>query len=595
MSTIPANLFVNVVPGVISAGGNALDLNGLMLTKNTRVPIGTVAQFSTATAVQNYFGPTSNEAFLAGIYFAGYTGRSAVPDALLVMQYPQVAVPAYLRGGNIGAALTLTQLKAIPAGVLTITSDGTPETSGSINLSSASSFSNAATIIETAFSAPTFNVTYDSVSGAFIFTTTETGATATMAFASSVDATATACTSASTVLTVGGTVTGSFNVGDVVAGTDSTNSLPTGCTIVNQLTGTPGGAGTYAISAAATPSNLSSCAVTSTGPTGALGTSLLLTSATGAVLSQGAAIAVPGTFMDGAAALTQNWATFFTAFDPDAGSGNTQKLAFAAWANAQNFRYAYICWDTDQSPRSSVPAMSSLGYLINTEFSYSGTCLISELTNKGYAAFVSGSAASINFGQANGRVTFAYLSQGGLQADVTDATTFTNLAGNPQAIGDFGNGYNCYAAIATANQNFVNFQRGTVSGPYQWLDSFINQIWLTNQMQLALMTLLTTIGSIPYNAAGGALIEGALSDPLDQFVTFGGARVGVALSAQQIEEVNTRAGANIANALIAQGYYILVGVATSQVRQSRGSPPITVFYVDGESVQAITLGSVLVQ
>ena len=49
-------------------------------------------------------------------------------------------------------------------------------------------------------------------------------------------------------------------------------------------------------------------------------------------------------------AQTQNWATFQTLFDPDAGAGNTIKLEFAAWANGTGNRYAYLCWDTDVTP-----------------------------------------------------------------------------------------------------------------------------------------------------------------------------------------------------------------------------------------------------
>jgi hypothetical protein len=585
--TIPASLFVQVIPGVISGGGNALAINGVMLTTSTRIPIGTVQNFPNAPAVAKYFGPNSAEASAATIYFNGYIGRTAVPGAMLMAQYPKIAVGAYLRGGNV-STMTLAQLQAL-TGSLDVTVDGAAWNAASINLSSATSFSSAATIIASGLSG-----------------------------SPPADATCTLGEITGTTLTVAGTVTGSFEPGMGLTGAGVT----AGSVILSQLTGTTGGLGTYQLSQSSsvgsgeeltgafeaptvTYDSVSGAFIIASAITGAVSTlafatgtlapSLFLNAATGAVLSQGAVATTPAAFMDGLIALTQNWATFWTGFDPDGGSGNMVKLAFAAWANGQNNRYAYLCWDTDPTPRNELPAQSSLGYLVNTEFNYSGTCLISELADVGYAAFVAGCAASVNYNQTNGRVTFAYLSQSGLIADVTDAQTFTNLAGNPQVAGSFGNGYNCYAATATANQNFTNFQRGTISGPYEWLDSFLNQVYLSNQLQLSLMTLLTTVGSIPYNPAGAALIEGALSAPLQQFLNFGGARTGVALSAQQIEEINTLAGASIAGALQTQGYYILVGVATSQVRQSRASPPIMVFYVDGESVQAISLSSTLVQ
>ena len=67
--TIPASQIVQVNPGVISAGGNSLALNGLVLTSNTRVPIGSVPSFSNAAAVSAYFGPAAAEAAFATIYF----------------------------------------------------------------------------------------------------------------------------------------------------------------------------------------------------------------------------------------------------------------------------------------------------------------------------------------------------------------------------------------------------------------------------------------------------------------------------------------------------------------------------------------------
>ena len=70
--SIPASLIANAIPSVISAGGSALDLIGIILTTNSRVPIGSVPNFPTKDAVAKYFGATSLEANLAAIYFKGY-------------------------------------------------------------------------------------------------------------------------------------------------------------------------------------------------------------------------------------------------------------------------------------------------------------------------------------------------------------------------------------------------------------------------------------------------------------------------------------------------------------------------------------------
>lgn len=64
-----------------------------------------------------------------------------------------------------------------------------------------------------------------------------------------------------TTLTVDTVLTGTLQADDVVAGTDGLAVIPPDTTIVQQLTGPPGGAGTYEMSA---PVTLNSCMVTST-------------------------------------------------------------------------------------------------------------------------------------------------------------------------------------------------------------------------------------------------------------------------------------------------------------------------------------------
>ena len=499
MQTIPANAIVGVTPGIIGAGGSALDLNGLILTTNPQIPIGSILSFASPDDVNSYFGPLSNEAVIAADYFKGFNNSNVKPGSILFTQYPEAAVAAYLRGGKI-SGLTLAQLQAL-SGTLTIDFAGTPLTSSNISLTAATSFSDAATLIQAAFTSPPFTVTYDSVSGAFVFTSTATGATETIAYA-----------------------------------------------------------------------------------TGTLSAGLLLTQATGAVLSQGAAAAVPASFMDAVVAQTTNWASFMSAFDPDNGSGNTNKEAFATWNGAQNNRYEYVCWDTDITPTESTDAATSLGQLLKAS-STSGTILI-YAPDYNLAAFVCGAIASIDFTEKNGRITLAFKSQSGLLASVTDETVASNLIAN---------GYNFYGAYGTANDEFIFFYPGSISGQYLWADSYVNQIWLNNAFQLALMSLLTQVKSIPYKNQGNALIRGACMDPITQGLNFGAFSAGVILSAAQIAEVNNAAGLAIDQTLFSQGWYLQILTASAQVRAARGTPPMTFWYMDGGSVQSINLASVEIQ
>ena len=125
----------------------------------------------------------------------GFNGQTIQPQTILFAPYNASARAGWLQSGSL-ASTTLTQLKAITPGTLTITFAGSGLTSSSINLSGATSFSNAATIIQAAFSSPPFTVTWDAVQSAFIFTSTATGATETIVFPTDVIATALKLTAA---------------------------------------------------------------------------------------------------------------------------------------------------------------------------------------------------------------------------------------------------------------------------------------------------------------------------------------------------------------------------------------------------------------
>jgi hypothetical protein len=673
MSSIPASYSVISQPSVLNQGGNALNLNGLCISENARIPIGQVLSFLSGAAVTSYFGTATNESVIANGgqtlsgnpagqgYFGGSIGATATPGALLFARYPATAVAAFMRGGNAAAALTLAALQAL-SGSLTVVMDGYSHVISSISLAADNSFSAAAAAIQAAFTDPTE-----------------------ASFTASIGGSGTTCTTTGTTLTMGALAAGYFSVGDVVAANDGTNSLPAGTTILAQLTGTPGGSAgaTFTISAAATPGNLTSTTVTAsstildvtvdsdhaiaagqtvtgsgvaantlivsqisgtiggigfyrisgaaqhvaseamtgvaTAPlvtfdsvsggfvitsgitgapstaafaTGTLAAPLLLTSATGAVLSQGAAATTPAAFMASILNLTTNWATFFTAFDPDGGSGNVQKLAYAAWTNSVAPRYAYLGWDTDSSPGASEPASASFGYQVTQTLQYSGTVPIYEPSDLNHAAFVSGAIAAVDFTAPGGRTTMAYRTQSGLGAAVTDIATATNLGGNPLATGSFGNGYNFVGFFSLPNQNSINFQRGTISGPYQWIDAYINQIWLSAQFQSAAYNYMLAVKSFPYTPSGYANFELAMSAVIQAGLIFGAYSAGVILSAAQISEVNAAAGANIAGTLQAQGYYFQVLDPGAIIRASRGSPVVTFWYVDGGSVQSLSIGSV---
>lgn len=494
-NSIPASQIVSVNPGVISAGGSQLDMIGLLLTQNTRIPIGTVATFTDAASVATYFGSGTTEALAAASYFLGYDNSSVKPAALKMAQYPYAAVAGYVRGGS---GITLAQVQAITSGTLTIIADGVSKTSSALNMSAAASLSAAATTITAAFTAPGFAMTYDSVSGAFVVTSSTTGVASTVSIT-----------------------------------------------------------------------------------TGSVATALLLTTATGAVTSPGSNAAAPGAFMDGIVATTQDFVSITTTWETSSNDG----LAFAAWVNGKNSRYRFVLYDTDGAVITASDT-TSVGYLIKTA-GYSGTVLVYAPVNTYLAAAFWLSIPACNDYEAlNGRATTAFKSQAGLSPDVTNATYMTNLIAN---------GYNSYGAYGTANDLFVFAYPGSITGKFLWDDSYVDQVWLNNALQLAGMTLLTSVKSIPYNAQGRALIAAAMSDPIKAAVNYGAIRSGVALSALQVAEINAAAGVDAATTVQNRGWYLQVSAASAIVRAARGSPPVTLWYSDGQSVQKIALNSLEVQ
>jgi Protein of unknown function (DUF3383) len=657
MSSIPASQVARVLPQVLNAGGNPLAFNGLFLTLNPRVPVGTVLDFpNDGSSVDAYFGPSSQESAWADIYFLGHDTSTIKPDSLLVARFTATAAPAYLIGGPVNT-LTLAQIQAMQ-GDLSVVVDGYTHTASGLNLSAATSYSAAAALIAQGLNAsqpvaasvtgaiapatasvsasiagavmtvnavvsgvlvPGAAITGPGVAAGTLITSQLSGAPGgigTYAVTTVQVVPNAALTAAYGVLTVSAVTSGSLSVGQTLTG----GGVTAGTRITGLGTGA-GLAGTYFVSpsqtvssgtltAAATPISVTYDAVSgglqitsgiagaasSIGfATGALAAPLLLTQGAGAVVSLGADATTPGAFMEGITELTQNWVSFTTLFDPDFGSGvTTQKMLFATWNNSKNNRFVYVAWDRDASPTAVQPATTSFGYLLQLS-GLSGTIPIYEPSDLGHAPFVCGVIASIDFQARNGRTTLAFRQQSGLVAGVTSARVASNLGGDPQVAGSYGNGYNFYGAYATANQRFVFFNRGTISGKFQWADSYVNQVRLNSQLQLATVNLLVQVPSIPYNAEGYAMMEAAWLDPIQEMLNFGGIRVGIPLSNLQKSEIRSAAGLDISDALYQRGWYVQILDAAPQVRQGRASPPSRLWYADGQSVQAITLASINIQ
>ncbi len=492
--TIPANNIVTINPGVISAGGNPLALNGLILSKSLLIPTNTVQSFPSATAVRNFFGPASDEYAASLTYFQGFDGSTIKPGTLHFAPYVDTDRAAWLQSGSF-ANYSLAQLQAITAGTLIVTVDGVAFTSSSINLSAASSFSNAATLITAAFTGagkPT--ATWDSINSTFALTSATAGATSVITFA-----------------------------------------------------------------------------------TGTISTGLKFTSATGAILSQGDVADTPATAMDNAKSRTQNWATFTTMWEPVIGA----KEAFSDWVQTQNQRWCYVAWDTDAQAIVN-GSTSNFGAVIKG-LQTDGVVVV--YNTLALAVLELGTVASLDFSATEGDSTIAFRSQAGFTPTVTDEQIANNLLAN---------GYSFYGSYSTSNDTFNCIQNGQMAGKWQWMDVYINQIQLNNALQLALMTLMMSVKSIPYNERGYTQIRTAMTAPINNALNFGSIRRGVELTASQASQVNQQAGVKVDTTIAQQGYYLQIKTPGADVKAVRGSPIINLWYTDGGAVQKINVASIAI-
>lgn len=310
--------------------------------------------------------------------------------------------------------------------------------------------------------------------------------------------------------------------------------------------------------------------------TGTLAAGLGLSAGT---LSQGVITATPTNTATEIKNANNDWAVFMTTFEPS----TDDALEFATWSNGQNDRYLYVSWDSDTGNLTAENATvfgTQLG--VGT---YDGTMVV--YNNAETSAFVCGMIASIDFDATNGRITAAFKTQSGL------AATVDNLSDAEAVLSNYCSYYGNYTAPGAGNVYNILYD-GRLPGKWKWVDTYVNQIFLNAQLQLAIFEGLLAVNSAPYNELGYSFIRAWCADPIAQALNNGTIRTGVPLSNAQKAQINSAAGLDISKELTNNGYYLQVLPATAQVRGNRQSPPVNLWYMDGGAIQQITLASIAV-
>ena len=181
---IPASELVRVQPRVLAGTGQDLAFNGLFLTENALAPVGTLLTFRDTASVSEYFGPVSNEAKAAAVYFGGYNNSFLKPTQLYMWRSHKNAATAFVRSAAFSTAAVKTlpdSIKAITDGTFNVTIGGTAVALTGINLSGVTSISDACAQITAKIRAisteekpveavANASLTWDSVLGAFTLT-----------------------------------------------------------------------------------------------------------------------------------------------------------------------------------------------------------------------------------------------------------------------------------------------------------------------------------------------------------------------------------------------------------------------------------------
>lgn len=269
-----------------------------------------------------------------------------------------------------------------------------------------------------------------------------------------------------------------------------------------------------------------------------------------------------------------NFVTFTTLTEPT----DAEALELAQWATTNynaGVLYLYVCWDTSKAnyDPNNTSVISEQLQLENI----GATCVCFGVT---MASFIMGVTASIAWDQANSTITYAFKHLSGFGANV-DKTSYANALDKHKVLymGNF----------ATRNDNFILSYNGAMLGEWDWLDAYINAVWLCNALQVQLMAMIETANRIPYNENGYAKIRSNCKDIINRAINNGVIDLGVNISDAQKAELTTLLGGDYSDEIKNNGYYLQIVDATASIRQARNTPSINLVYTYGGSVHKLVV------
>lgn len=276
----------------------------------------------------------------------------------------------------------------------------------------------------------------------------------------------------------------------------------------------------------------------------------------------------------------QNFVTFTTLWE----ATDDESMDLAQWASTNasaGVCYLYVLWDSSKANADSNNKNVIAEKLIAENIA--ATTVV--YNSYRVAAFIMGATASIAWDKKNSTITFAFKSQDGLGANVLDTD---------EAIALEGHRVNFIGNYATRNDNFVWLYNGRMLGEWDWIDTYLNSIWICNAMQVQVMAGFESVRRVPYTARGYAMIRSWLKDVINRAKENGVIEAGVSLSEAQKSSLIEELGGDYSAEIYNNGYYLQILDPTAQTRQQRKSPSCNLVYTYGGAVHRLTMPSIAV-
>ena len=178
--SIPISKYVLITSGVGGqAAVGARELIYRVFTTNPLAPTNGVLEFTTLADVLNYFGSASKEYSIAQKYLSWVSKRGRRPRKISYARYTPTAVPAQL--SSIARLVSISQFQNVSNGSMHVTLDGASIDITGINLTSATSYADVATLLQTAISTALASCTVEFTNGRFVLSSSTIGASSTIA------------------------------------------------------------------------------------------------------------------------------------------------------------------------------------------------------------------------------------------------------------------------------------------------------------------------------------------------------------------------------------------------------------------------------